>query len=142
MFMQRTYNGFFLLIRGDDMYHYIGSITEGNGSLSGKREGICCLKFDENKFEKFQTVPCKQPSIIKCYGSMIYTTNEVKDFSGLNGSGGGITCFKWNEVTGALTKVNDSLSYGSRSSYLVRSEDGKHLVVTNHGSHTYSNMPL
>lgn len=118
------------------MYIYVGSITEGHGSLSGKGEGIYCLSFDGNKFERIQTVPCKQPSIIKAYGNRIYTTNEAKDFAGLNGSGGGITCFECDEETGLLTKINDSISYGSRPSYVVRCDDNKHLLVTNHGSHT------
>ena len=28
------------------MYIYVGSLTEGQGSLSGKGEGIYCLSFD------------------------------------------------------------------------------------------------
>ena len=118
------------------MYIYAGSITESTGSLKGSGKGITVFSFDGEHLQKLQEVEDVQPSILKVYGDRLYCTNEVKDFTGLNGSGGGVSAYAVNKTDGTIQKISQSISYGSRPSYVVKSDDGKHLFVTNHGSHT------
>lgn len=117
------------------MYLYVGTITESNGSLKGNGKGITVLSFDGKKLEYKQVVCEKQPSVMKRYDDLLYVTNEVRDYDGLKGSGGGISCYRILE-NGMIEKMNDSISYGSRPSYVCRSEDQKYLFVSNHGSHS------
>ena len=62
----------------------------------------------------------------------LYAANESKDFGGLNGSGGGVTAYRIAE-DGSLSKINDSISYGSRTSYVTVTDNGKFLFASNHG---------
>lgn len=118
------------------MLVYAGSITDSNGSLNGKGEGIYGYSFDGETLQTVSVTRGKQTTIVRIYGNHLYCTNESKDFTGLNGSGGGITCYEIQAPEGTLKKLNDSISYGSRPSYLSVNKERSLLFVTNHGSHT------
>ncbi len=117
------------------MYLYVGTITESSGSIHGSGKGIHVLSFDGETMKCIQVIPEKQPSVIQRYDDMLYVTNEVRDYCGLNGIGGGISCYRVLD-NGMIEKVNDSISYGARPSYVCRSDDQKYLFVSNHGSHS------
>lgn len=120
---------------GAFMHLYVGTITESSGSIHGSGKGIHVLSFDGESMKCIQVIPAKQPSVIQRYDDMLYVTNEVRDYCGLNGTGGGISCYRVSD-DGMIEKVNDSISYGARPSYVCRSFDHKYLFVSNHGSHS------
>lgn len=121
------------------MYLYIGSIGSKNGvkgSLSGHGEGIYTIEWNETSIQHIDTTHSNNAGII-CLSHdkrYLYCANEVKDFTGLNGSGGGITAYKI--VDNKLFKLNESISYGSRPAYVSITDDDQYLLVANHGSHT------
>ncbi len=122
-------------------YLFAGSIgsSQGSqkGSLSGNGEGIYTLSFENNKLKKESVISSEQAGII-CLNekkTVLYAANEVKDFGGLNGSGGGVSAYRI-QTDGTLTLINSSLSYGSRTSYVTVSTNQQYLLATNHGSHT------
>lgn len=120
---------------------YAGSISAGKGkpsaSVTGNGDGIYILKIDsECRLKKIACVPSENSGIITEWnGKYVYAANEVKDFTGLNGSGGGVSAYKIEE-DGTLSFLNDSISYGARTSYVSVSESGKCLLASNHGSHS------
>lgn len=127
------------------MYIYCGSVgadpTKKNAklssSISGSGEGIYTLEWNKEEL-KFKSV-CYTDNAgiitISHNGKYVYCANETKDFTGLNGSGGGVTAFEVKS-NGALSKINDSVSYGSRTSYISINQTDKYLLASNHGSHT------
>ena len=76
------------------MHLYVGTITESSGSIHGSGKGIHVLSFDGESMKCIQVIPAKQPSVIQRYDDMLYVTNEVRDYCGLNGTGGGISCYR------------------------------------------------
>lgn len=120
---------------------YAGSISAGKGkpaaSVIGSGEGIYTLKLDPDiQLLKLAGTACENSGIITEWnGKYLYAANETKDFTGLNGSGGGVSAFRI-EADGSLTFLNDSVSYGARTSYVSVSESGKYLLASNHGSHS------
>ena len=109
------------------------------GSISGTGEGVYSIAVnDDLTLERLSTIPVDNAGIICASpdGRHLYGANETRDFSGLNGSGGGITAFEIDATTGELRILNDSLSYGARTSYVTVAESGRYLLASNHGSHT------
>lgn len=109
------------------------------GSISGCGEGVYTLEWDgASSLKVIDTSIADNAGIItkSSDGRFLYAANESKDFGGLNGSGGGVTAFAVDAETGKLTKLNDSVSYGARTSYVSVTESGKYLLATNHGSHS------
>ena len=109
-----------------------------SGSISGRGEGVYSLFINENNEVQNMGVVYNDNAGIICIshnGKYVYAANESRDFGGLNGSGGGVTAMRIRD-DGTLEKINDSISYGSRSSYVSTSEDDRFLLVSNHGSHT------
>lgn len=109
------------------------------GSISGNGEGTCSILLnDDYSLRLLGAVPVDNAGVI-CISAdkkYVYAANECKDFDGgLNGSGGGVTALKV-KADGTLEKINDSISYGSRTSSVAVTEDNRYLVVSNHGSHT------
>lgn len=117
------------------------SIAKGRkkgGSISGRGEGVYSLSLGEDfVLEKCGVVLSDNAGIIcrSNSGKYIYAANESRDFTGFNGSGGGVTAMRIKE-DGTLEKINDSISYGSRSSHVAVSDDDRYLFVSNHGSHS------
>ncbi len=66
----------------------------------------------------------------------IYAGNEDHDF-GQPGYGGGISAFAFDETTGALRLINQSLAYGSATAYVTLDKTGRYLFAANHGSKFY-----
>lgn len=120
---------------------YAGSVSAGRGkaaaSVTGSGEGIYTLSMDSDcHLQKLASVPCENSGIITEWNrKYIYAANETKDFTGLNGSGGGVSACRIEE-DGSLSFLNDSISYGARTSYVSVSESGKYLLASNHGSHS------
>jgi 6-phosphogluconolactonase len=120
---------------------YAGSISAGKGkpaaSVTGSGEGIYTLALSsDGVLSKIASIPGENAGIIAEWnGKYIYAANEVKDFTGLNGSGGGVSAYRIEE-DGTLSFLNDSISYGARTSYVSVSKSGKYLLASNHGSHS------
>ena len=116
----------------------VGTGKSGKGSIAGNGKGVYAFSLAENRLKNVNVVESDNAGII-CVSPdqrYIYAANETKDFdNGLNGSGGGVTAFRIEE-DGSLSKINDSISYGSRTSNVAISKDGKYLLASNHGSHT------
>ncbi len=109
-----------------------------SGSVSGRGEGVYSLFLDDDYRLFNKGVVYNDNAGIICIansGKYIYAANESRDFGGINGSGGGVTAMRILE-DGTLRKINDSISYGSRPSYVAVSEDDRFLLVSNHGSHS------
>lgn len=66
----------------------------------------------------------------------IYAGNEDHDFM-QPGYGGGVSAFAFDEKTGALRLINQSLAYGSATAYVTLDKTGQYLFVANHGSKFY-----
>lgn len=119
------------------MIIYVGSVGNNKGFISGNGEGIYTLKLEDEKLKLTGTQESVNPSIL-CFNhdkTVLYCVNETNRFAGCNGSGGGISAFLVKE-NGKFMKRNDSISYGSKPSYITVSQDQKYLFVTNHGSHS------
>ena len=112
---------------------YAGTVS-GNGSVKGNGEGVNIILLDDHyKYITHKAYPCENAGIITLSNGYLYAANESRNFDhGFNGSGGGITAFKIEE--NQLIRLNESLSYGSRPSYI--SVNDHYLVVSNHGSHS------
>ncbi len=109
-----------------------------SASVTGKGQGVYTLEWDSQGLRVVATAPCENSGIV-CLspdGRFLYAANETRDFAGLRGSGGGVTAFRVDPATGELQKINDSISYGSRPSYVTTTADGRYLLVSNHGSHS------
>ena len=112
------------------------------GSISGRGEGVYSLLLNEDMSLDNLGVVYNDNAGIVCLshsGKYVYAANESRDFTGLNGSGGGVTSMRIRE-DGTLEKINDSISYGSRPSYVTVSDDDRYLLVSNHGSHSAVNI--
>lgn len=114
------------------MIIYIGTVGTSKGSVTGNGEGIYTLRDgNTNITNAYQTSMITLSKDRKT----LYALSESRDFGGLNGSGGGVLSFRIQK-DGTLTQLNSTLSYGSRPCSLTVSEDGKYLLVANHGSHS------
>ena len=129
----------------EKMMIYAGSVgtpaalgKKKGGSISGRGEGVYSLCLKEDGTIENRGVVYNDNAGIVCMshdGKYVYAANESRDFTGFNASGGGVTAMRIRDV-GSLEKINDSISYGSRSSYVSISDDDRFLFVSNHGSHT------
>ena len=117
-------------------YVYIGTVRNG-GSIKGNGQGVYCLQElqDRSVVEKDLMKADSISFICKGNHNVLYGVSETKDFTGLNGSGGGVVCVRCNE-DGSLSLLNSSISYGYRPCYISMSDSGKYVLVANHGSHT------
>ena len=128
-------------MKKDRIMIYAGSVSAGKGkpaaSVTGNGEGIYTLQMKQDcSLEKTGSVYSENSGIITVWnGKYLYAANEAKDFTGLNGSGGGVSAYRIEE-DGSLTFLNNSVSYGARTSYVSVSESGKFLLASNHGSHS------
>ena len=119
---------------------YAGTVnaggSKGSASVTGSGDGICTLAMHPDGTLSFvSSIESANSGIITRYGNCIYAANEVRDFTGLPGSGGGVSAYRIEE-NGHLCFLNSSISYGSRPSSVAVSQNGKCLLVTNHGSHS------
>lgn len=113
------------------------SKSRQNASVTGNGEGVYTLVFDGKELKKKFVSHADNASTLTVSDDQktVYVANEVRNFTGLNGTGGGITSYRVLE-NGSLEKLSDSISYGSRPAYVSLSESGKYLLVANHGSHS------
>lgn len=119
---------------------YVGSVgnsgKKNKGSISGEGEGVSAVVIEDGRIQSF-CIPANQVTMLTVNHAenVLYGVSESKDFTGLNGSGGGVVAYRICE-DGSLKLLNTSISYGSRPCYITLSDDGKHILVANHGSHT------
>jgi len=118
---------------------YAGSVgTPGKkASVTGCGEGVYTICLEDLSFVKYEAVPSENAGII-CMSrdrKYIYAANETRNFGGLNGDGGGISAYRIDDE-GKLVLINQSLSFGSRPSYVSVTDDNRYLLVSNHGSHS------
>ncbi len=129
------------------MYIYAGSVgvpkqlgkKASKGSITGEGEGVYVLEWDGKDTLQKIGAACSENAGIICLskdGQFVYAANESKDFTGLNGSGGGVSAFRVTEGGKTLLPLNTSISYGSRPSHVAVTEDNRYLLVSNHGSHS------
>ncbi len=116
---------------------FAGTVNAAGASVRGQGKGICTLTLNKDrKLTHLSDIECRNGGIITSFNDQfIYAANEVKDFGGLNGSGGGVSAYSINQ-DGSLSFLNSSISYGSRTSYVTVSESGRYLLAANHGSHS------
>lgn len=107
------------------------------GSITGNGEGIYTLDWDGKKLKKVIVKASNNASTITVskVRKLLFAANEVRDFTGLNGSGGGVSAYRIQE-TGELSEINHCLSYGSRPAFVAVSDSDRYLLVANHGSHS------
>ena len=73
----------------------------------------------------------------------LYAVNEVNDFPGSTGKGaGGVTAFRIDAATGALTKLNSQLSGGAGPCHLSVDATGKNVLVANYGGGSVAVLPV
>ena len=108
-----------------------------SASVTGDGEGVYTLEFNGKELKKKFVIKADNATTLTFSKDQntVYIANEVRNFTGLNGSGGGITSYRVLD-NGNLEKLNDSISYGSRPAYVSLSESGRYLLVANHGSHS------
>lgn len=117
-------------------YMTVGTVRNG-GSIKGNGKGVYSLVIrQDGSIQETGLLEADSISFI-CHGNgnVMYGVSETKDFSGLNGSGGGVIAFIRNS-DGTLSLLDRSISYGSRPCYLTMTQSGRYLLVANHGSHT------
>jgi len=73
-------------------------------------------------------------------GKFLYAVNEVGDFQGQNA--GGVSAFKLDPKTGALTFLNENPSGGSGPCHLAVAQDGSCVLVANYGSGSTAVLPI
>ncbi|MGI6608006.1 MAG: lactonase family protein [Erysipelotrichaceae bacterium] len=117
------------------------SISKGKkqqGSISGRGDGVYAISLNEDYSMKIENVVEQDNAGIICLSpnkNMVYAANESRTFGGSKSSGGGLTAMRI-KTDGTLEKINDSISYGSRTSMVAVSDDAKFLFASNHGSHS------
>ncbi|MGM9941608.1 MAG: lactonase family protein [Bulleidia sp.] len=116
---------------------HVGSVGKKNrGSISGEGEGVSTIVIEDGVI-RTSCIPANQVTMLgkNHEKGVLYGVSESRDFTGLNGSGGGVLAYRIRE-DGSLDLLNESISYGSRPCYITLCDDGRHLLVANHGSHT------
>lgn len=103
---------------------------------------VCCFDADTGALKN----PVNELEQMKlCIGCMhidrkrniLYCTDEVQDYPGLPGGGGGrLFAFAISPGDGSLKLIGSRPSYGAKPSYLTTDEESKYLLVTNHGGRT------
>lgn len=108
---------------------YVGSVgnsgKKNKGSISGEGEGVSAVVIEDGRIQSF-CIPANQVTMLTVNHAenVLYGVSESKDFTGLNGSGGGVVAYRICE-DGSLELLNTSISYGSRPCYITLSDDGK-----------------
>ena len=108
-----------------------------SASVTGDGEGVYTLEFNGKELKKRFVIRADNATMLTVCKDRktVYVANEVRNFTGMNGTGGGITSYRVLDNE-SLEKLNDSISYGSRPAYVSLSESGRYLLVANHGSHS------
>ena len=94
-------------------YMTVGTVRNG-GSIKGNGKGVYSLIIrQDGSIQETGLLEADSISFI-CHGkgNVMYGVSEIKDFSGLNGSGGGVIAFIRNS-DGTLSLLDRSISYGS-----------------------------
>lgn len=121
---------------------YVGSYTEpirfGTGQvLQGKGLGIYCFAFDPEAgtlTPHMVTQNVRNPSYL-CFDRdrrHLYCVNEFKEYDGK--PSGGVSAFRIDQDSGALTGLNSKPSHGTDPCHLLVHPSGRHVLVANFAS--------
>ena len=124
---------------------YIGTYSEpilfGTGQLlQGKGKGIYCFQFDPATASltlKGITEGVRNASYL-CFDAKrehLYCVNEMKEWNGQ--FGGGISAFRIDQETGALTFLNAKPSKGTDPCHIILDKTGRFLFVANFASGSF-----
>ena len=120
---------------------YIGTYTKGNG----KAEGIYVYEFDpsDGALTHRHTVRGPvNPSFLALDPSQqyLYAVSEIQDSEGR--AGGGVSAFRVDQATGALTALNQQSSGGAGPCHVSVEATGKYALVANFGSGSIAMLPI
>jgi 6-phosphogluconolactonase len=121
---------------------FVGTYTEHHGSRS---KGIYVYRMDavsgELHFER-ETPDIRNPSFLDLHpqGNFLYAVNEVDNFIGE--SGGGVSAFSMDSVSGKLTLLNALSSRGKDPCYISIEQTGRFALVANYGSGSVAMLPI
>jgi 6-phosphogluconolactonase len=129
---------------------YVGTYTEailfGTGQvLQGKGKGIYSFKFDQaaNTLKLHGiTENVRNPSYLAFDAPRhyLYAVNEYKEFEGK--PSGGVSAFRIDQDTGALTYLNTKPSHGTDPCHLIVDKSGKYVLIANFASGSVCVLPI
>jgi 6-phosphogluconolactonase len=121
-------------------FAYLGTYTAGSGNGQGIYLYNANSLTGELQLVKLAAaVPDPSFLVAAPSGKFLYSTNEVSNFQGTNGS---VTSFAVNQQTGDLTVLNTVSSVGGGPVYLTLDATGKFLFVANYGGGSIAVLPV
>ena len=118
---------------------YWTSLLSPNFSGNGNSISVFSVSPETGHMEPvYQTESVMSPAtlVVSPDQRYLYAANETNSFGG-QGFGGGLSAFKINPETGALSLINQSSAFGSCTAYVALDPTGKFLLAANHGSYYY-----
>lgn len=114
---------------------------EADGSQMDYGIALCSFDEETGEIKKLSTeYPEEFFGVGRCFidknRNVFYATDERENHPDVKFGGGGsrIIAFAIDPETGKLTKVNEQPSFGSKASFVTGDEEGKYILVTNHGA--------
>ncbi len=121
------------------MLVYVGGYTKGKG------KGI--FIYSMNTYTGLLTPQGVGPDVenpsfltISPNHHFLYAVNETDEFNG--NSGGGVSSYKIDASTGALTLINERTSGGTGPCHISTDADGTHVMVANYNSGSAEVLPI
>jgi 6-phosphogluconolactonase len=124
---------------------YVGTYTQSLGHVAGKAVGIYIYDLDQSSgaLRQIGVAPdVVNPSFLTVDrgGKHLYAVNELKDETGR--SGGGVSAFRIDPASGALTFLNQESSHGGDPCHVTVDATGSTVVVVNHENGTVAAYPV
>ena len=120
-----------------ESYMLVGTYTNGSS------KGIYVFKFNSANGESKQVgfVKSSNPSFITVSPNekYVYAVNEDADSAG---SGGGVSSFSFDKITGLLTPINQKPSNGNHPCYVAIDKSGRWVIAGNYSSGTVAVLPV
>ena len=125
--------------RAEGTLVYVGTYTEGTS------KGIYAFRFDQARGALTPVglvAETRSPSWLALHpsGQYLYAANEVNDVDA--DKSGGVSAFKVDRTSGALTLLNSQPSRGAHPCHLTVDRQGTHLLVANYTGGTLAVLPL
>jgi 6-phosphogluconolactonase len=124
---------------------YVGTYTLKMGHVSGKAEGIYVYRMNPRtgtlKLSN-QMTGVVNPSYLTIHPNhhFLYAVNELDHFAGQ--PGGGVSAFRIDAHSGALSLLNQQPTFGGAPCHLVVDKTGKFLMVANYLGGNVAVYPL
>lgn len=119
---------------------YVGTYTD----RPSHSDGIYLCEFDPAtaRLTILGTTPCLNPSfvILSADRRFLYAANEVGDFQGT--TGGGVSVFAVDPLSGALTFLNAQPTYGADPCHLLLDPSGRWLFAANYTGGSLAVLPV